>query len=51
MTEDQAIKTIKQVIDLSVAGGIFKNAESVTAVLNAFEVIKQMQISNNKIAN
>lgn len=51
MTEDQAIKTIKQVIDLSVSGGIFKNAESVAAVLNAFEVIKQMQISNNKIAN
>lgn len=51
MTEEQAVKTIKQVIDISVAGGIFKNAESVAAVLNAFEVIKQMQISNNKIAN
>lgn len=51
MIEDQAIKTIKQVIDLSVAGGIFKNAESVAAVLSAFEVIKKMQISNNKIAN
>lgn len=51
MTEEQAFKIIKQVIDTSVASGVFKNAESVSAALNAFELIKKIQISNSKIAN
>ncbi len=39
--EQEAVKVMKQVIDISIAKGIFQNAESVVNVYNAYSIIQK----------
>ena len=39
METKQAVQVLKQVIDQSIQNGVFKNAESVSVVLQAFQVV------------
>ena len=39
METKQAVQVLKQVIDQSIQSGVFKNAESVSVVLQAFQVL------------
>lgn len=39
METKQAVQVLKQVIDQSIQSGVFKNAESVSVVLQAFQVV------------
>ena len=47
MNQEQALQIIKQVIDQSIGNGIFKNAESVSTALQAFQtIVKELKINN-----
>ena len=47
MTNEQALQIIKQVVDQSIGNGIFKNAESVSTVLQALQtIVKELQTNN-----
>lgn len=47
MNKEQALQIIKQVVDQSIGNGIFKNAESVSAALQALQTIaKELQTNN-----
>lgn len=39
MKKEQALQVIKQVIDLSIASGVFKNTESVITASQALQVL------------
>jgi hypothetical protein len=50
MNQKQAIEVIKQVLDLSIQKGTFQNAESVSVALEAYRVLAEKIIEENKKA-
>jgi hypothetical protein len=51
MTNEQALKVIKQVLDAASKGGIFENMDASFLAANSFNVISRAILKDDKVEN
>lgn len=50
MNSKEALQAIKQLIDMSIKGGVFNSLESVATISQAFNIISK-EINNKEVQN